>query len=84
MRILIVGGGIAGLTLAALLNGRDHEVLVVEKTKQYIDRGYVIALWPAGSRILKGPGLYSKFELASQPLRKYVVKDRNGAIRGAI
>ena len=43
-RVLIVGGGIAGLTLAGLLHRRGFSnVLLVEKAKEYgVDKGYVL------------------------------------------
>ncbi|MCY3985910.1 MAG: NAD(P)-binding protein, partial [Candidatus Dadabacteria bacterium] len=48
MRILIVGGGIAGLTLCALLEQRGFSPTVVERAHKYGNVGYVIVLWPSG------------------------------------
>ncbi|MCK5392682.1 MAG: NAD(P)-binding protein, partial [Deltaproteobacteria bacterium] len=58
MRILVVGGGIAGLTFAALLQQRGFKPTVVERIPEYGTVGYVIVLWPSGCRILKGLGVY--------------------------
>ncbi|MFC9433115.1 FAD-dependent oxidoreductase [Nocardia sp. NPDC057030] len=80
MRILIVGGGIAGLTLAARLRQRGLRPTVIDTIGSYGPTGYAIALWPAGSRILHGLGLWNSFIDLSVPLRRYVVHDRDGTI----
>jgi 2-polyprenyl-6-methoxyphenol hydroxylase-like FAD-dependent oxidoreductase len=78
MRVLIVGGGIAGLTLAALLQQRGIHPLVVEKAAGYGGVGYVLGLWPLGSRVLKGLGLYQPLVERSVPLRRYRPCDVQG------
>jgi 2-polyprenyl-6-methoxyphenol hydroxylase-like FAD-dependent oxidoreductase len=55
MKILIVGGGVAGLALASFLQDHD-EVTVVEKAHQWGDVGYAIALWGNGQKILRELG----------------------------
>lgn len=57
LRILIVGGGIAGLTLALGLRQRGMQADVVEKAPGYGGVGYVIGLWHAGLNVLYGLGL---------------------------
>ena len=78
MRILIVGGGVAGLTLAALLYQRGLAPTVIEKVKAYGDAGYVLSLYPLGNRVLHGLGLFGRFEEASVQLAKYVVHNGEG------
>ncbi len=78
MRILIVGGGIAGLTLAALLEQRGIRPLVVERASHYGGVGFVLGLWPLGSRILKGLGLYQAMVARSEPVRLYRPCDERG------
>ncbi|WP_433664277.1 FAD-dependent oxidoreductase [Nocardia sp. CA-128927] len=80
MRILIVGGGIAGLTLAARLRQRGLRPTVIDTIDSYGRAGYAITLWPTGSRVLHGLGLWNSFIDMSAPLRRYVVHDRDGAI----
>ena len=41
MRVLIVGGGIAGLTLAGLLQQRGFKPTLVERIPEYGSVGYV-------------------------------------------
>ena len=60
MKILIIGGGVAGLTLAGLLQRRGFCPKVVERAPAFGKVGYVIVIWPSGSRVLKGLGVYEK------------------------
>jgi 2-polyprenyl-6-methoxyphenol hydroxylase-like FAD-dependent oxidoreductase len=78
MRILIVGGGVSGLTLAALLQQRGFRPTLVERIPEYGKVGYIIVLWPSGSRILKGLGLYRDLLDAGLPFTKYNVWDETG------
>lgn len=81
MKILIVGGGIAGLTLGALLQRRGAKALsVIEKAASYSEAGYVLAIWPPGSRILKGLGLYDRFADESISADTYQVADVQGNV----
>lgn len=61
LRVLIVGAGVAGVTLAGLLEQRGFAPVVVDKAPSDGEEGYVLRLWPAGSRVLKGLGLYPAF-----------------------
>ncbi|MGH7885078.1 MAG: FAD-dependent monooxygenase [Thermodesulfobacteriota bacterium] len=80
MKVLIVGGGIAGLTLAGLLQQRGFTPKVVEQASEYGKVGYVIVIWPSGSRVLKGLGLYEQLKKAGCHFTKYNVYDYKGNI----
>ena len=77
-RILIVGGGIAGLTLAAALRSRDIEPTIVEKAPCYDDVGYLIGLWPMGRRVLDRLDLGRRFGELTVPVNNYVVHAEHG------
>jgi 2-polyprenyl-6-methoxyphenol hydroxylase-like FAD-dependent oxidoreductase len=78
LRILIVGGGIAGATLANLLEQQGMTPVLVEKEPGWSTHGYALALWPLGSRVLRGLGLYDPFRALCQLLEWYRIVDRDG------
>lgn len=78
MKILIVGGGIAGLTLSAFLKKSGADVTIVEKAPKWATIGYVITLFPNGLSILKRLGLDEKTINQSKVLTDYRVKDMSG------
>jgi len=80
MRVLIVGGGIAGLALAAMLARQGREPVVAEKAGAYRDSGYGISLYPFGSAVLHGIGAYPGFAAASVELKTYEVAGRHGRV----
>lgn len=80
MRILIVGGGIAGLTLAAKLQQQGRTPVVVEKAHEYADVGYGIGLYPLGSCVLHGLGVYGDLVERGLEVKHYEIADHVGEI----
>jgi 2-polyprenyl-6-methoxyphenol hydroxylase-like FAD-dependent oxidoreductase len=79
VRILIIGGGFAGLTLAGLLRQTGLSPVVVEKAPRYEPVGYVIGLWPLGSRVLHGLNLYERYlDVSATP--HYQMHDSRGSL----
>lgn len=78
LRILIVGAGVAGLTLAALLRQRGESPAVIERGKKNRDAGYMLGLMPLGGRVLNGLGLMKQYRECSIPMANYELHDRNG------
>ncbi len=76
MRVLIVGGGVAGLALAAKLACQGREPVVVERADTYRESGYGISLYPFGSAVPHGIGAYPGFAAASVELKTYEIADR--------
>ncbi|MFA8450199.1 MAG: FAD-dependent oxidoreductase [Bacteroidales bacterium] len=79
MKVLIVGAGITGLTLANLLQQKDINTSIVEKSPIITDSQYSIALWPAGSRVLKGLGLYEKYKESSIKIKEFSITTDSGS-----
>jgi 2-polyprenyl-6-methoxyphenol hydroxylase-like FAD-dependent oxidoreductase len=80
MRVLIVGAGIAGLTLAGLLRQRGIAADIVERAPDFSQGGYVLGLYPLGSRILHGLGVHRSFVARSEAAETYTVASGNGRV----
>ncbi|MDT7688404.1 MAG: hypothetical protein QOE46_1163 [Acidobacteriota bacterium] len=59
MRVLIVGGGIGGLSAALALGREGFEPVVFEQASALLDVGAAIAVWPNAMRVLERLGLGS-------------------------
>src|SRR6185369_4812501 len=57
MKILIVGGGLAGMTSAALLHRQGNEVVIIDTALEYRHIGFGIYLWNFGRQVLEELGI---------------------------
>ena len=80
MRVLIVGAGIGGLTLAALLRRWHIEPDVIDRAPSFDHAGYMLGLYPLGSRILHGLSAFGAFAAASEPMDYYSVAIGKGEV----
>jgi 2-polyprenyl-6-methoxyphenol hydroxylase-like FAD-dependent oxidoreductase len=80
MHILIVGAGVAGLTLAALLRRHGTTAVVLDQRSQGDALGYALALWPHGTRVLHGLGVHDEFVARSEQMRRYVARGADGRV----
>ncbi|KAJ5155046.1 orotidine-5'-phosphate decarboxylase [Penicillium coprophilum] len=71
MRVIIVGGSIAGLSLAHCLEKANIDFVLLEKKKEIAPQeGASIGIMPNGGRILEQVGLYNRIEELIEPLVK--------------
>jgi len=57
MKVLIVGGGIAGMTAAAFLHRQGNDVLIVDNAPEYRHIGFGLYLWHYGRQVLDELGI---------------------------
>jgi FAD dependent monooxygenase len=70
-RVIIIGGSIAGLTLAHCLDRAQIEYVILERRSEVAPQeGASLGIMPNGARILQQLGLYSKLEELIHPLRE--------------
>jgi 2-octaprenyl-6-methoxyphenol hydroxylase len=81
--VLIIGGGMAGASLACALTGRGLKIAVVEAVPladavqpSYDDRG--LALSAASQRILEGIGVWPAVRINATPIEHIHVSERGG------
>ncbi|NUP58126.1 MAG: NAD(P)-binding protein, partial [Pseudarthrobacter sp.] len=75
--ISIVGGGIAGLALAAYLDPDRFQVTVYEKRPELPTVGTALGMWPTAQRALARLGVLEQARAASPVIRSGSI--RNGA-----
>jgi FAD-dependent urate hydroxylase len=78
MKILVVGAGVGGLAFAALVRRKGVSVELIDKAGENEPAGYAISLYPTGSRVLHGLGVYEEFVELSSEFRYYEVHDGKG------
>lgn len=78
MRLLVVGAGISGLTVAALLRRGGHDVVLIDRRSGDADAGYALALWPHGTRVFHALGIHDEFIARAEPMGAYVMSDGDG------
>lgn len=80
MKILIVGAGIGGLTLAAFLENSDIEYEIVEKVADWKHQGYSLGLWNNGRHILNKLGLSDSLDRQGARIQNYFIRNGKGKL----
>ncbi len=80
LRILIVGAGIAGATLASLLRRRGEPPALIERASEAADAGYMLGIAPLGGRVLNGLGLADEYNRVSLPVSNYEMYSHSGQL----
>jgi 2-polyprenyl-6-methoxyphenol hydroxylase-like FAD-dependent oxidoreductase len=78
--VLVVGGGLAGLSLARALHQQGLMVEVIERSTQWRAEGGGIAVQPNGMRILRSLGLGAAVQQHGERLKCWSFCDQDGEI----
>jgi 2-polyprenyl-6-methoxyphenol hydroxylase-like FAD-dependent oxidoreductase len=78
MRILIVGAGIAGATLAYWLHSAGHETTLVERAPKLREGGYLVDFWGAGFDVAERMGIVPELRRRGYVFTEARVVDRDG------
>lgn len=84
LRVLIVGAGIAGLTLAAELARRGHRPLVLERAVSLRDAGYMIDFFGPGYDAAERMGLLPSLAEIHYPIARFAFLGADGTERFAL
>lgn len=68
VKVLISGGGIAGLTIALLLKKIGYEPFIVERTSELRAEGYMMDFFGTGWDVAERIGLLSEFKKIQYPI----------------
>src|SRR5215813_13229763 len=79
-RILIVGGGIAGLTLATVLHRRGLDAVTIERNARWDPVGGGIAVQPNAMRVLQQLGIAANVKQAGAVIRRWLFRDQVGNV----
>ncbi len=81
MRVLIVGAGLAGLTLALCLERNGHAAIVLERSPSLREAGYMIDFFGSGYDAAERLGLLSELEAIHYPIGRLSFLARDGSTR---
>jgi salicylate hydroxylase len=78
VRVLVVGAGIAGVTAAQLLRRGGRHPVVIERSDNISDAGYMLALMPMADAAIADLAAGDRYRASSVSLRRYAVHGRTG------
>lgn len=78
LRVLVVGAGVAGVTLAQFLRAAGLDPVMVERRGADADPGYMLGLMPLVEPALAHLDVQDAYRERSVPIRRYVLRGRSG------
>lgn len=79
MRLLVIGAGVAGLTLAGRLCQQGRPPVVVDRASDS-QAGYALGLYPLGTCVLHGVGAYERLLDRGLIVDRYLLADGSGRL----
>src|SRR5450631_2962986 len=83
-RLIIVGGGIGGLTAALALHRAGIEVAVHERAPAFTEIGAGLSLWPNATRVLQSLGVLEQVLAEGEPVTQFNLLSPDGKLISAI
>lgn len=83
-KILIAGGGIGGLTLAALLHRRGRECLVLERSPRFAPIGAGLVVQPNAVKALRIGGIEDAIVSRGSKMERMQIRDLHGRVLSAV
>ncbi|MGB3539282.1 MAG: NAD(P)/FAD-dependent oxidoreductase [Mesorhizobium sp.] len=80
LRVLVVGGGVAGLTLAQLLRRGGLHPVLVEHAPDKAGEGYMLALMPLVDPAMQALGVRDEYRARSVPFHRYRLHGHRGPL----
>lgn len=80
LRVLVVGAGVAGLTLAQRLRAEGLHPVLVERAANHDEAGYMLALMPFVEPPIRRIGVERAYREASTRLRRYRLHGHTGRL----
>ncbi|WP_432537451.1 FAD-dependent oxidoreductase [Kineococcus arenarius] len=80
LRVLVVGAGVAGLSVAQLLRRDGLHPVLVERGAPGAAAGYVLALLPLADPVLDALGVREAYRARSTALHRYRARSRTGRV----
>lgn len=80
LRVLVVGGGVAGLTLAQLLRRGGLNPVLVERVPDKAEAGYMLALMPLVDPAIQALGVRDDYRARSVPFHRYRLHGHRGPL----
>ncbi|MEJ1089664.1 NAD(P)/FAD-dependent oxidoreductase [Microbacterium sp. Mu-80] len=78
LRVLIVGAGIAGITLAQLLRTQGLHPVLIDRMPRMEHPGYMLALMPSVDQTFIDLGVRAQYRAAGTPLVRYSFRSHRG------
>lgn len=80
MKVIISGGGIAGLATAGFLMQQGIQPVIIEKAKKWSRIGYGISLWGNGIKMMQALGLDDMLFKKGRKIESWTIRDNSNEV----